>query len=286
VSWLNKLLQRSERRERRKKEAGLRTLLPAVQCNDDTYLVSFPKAGVTWLSFLVANTNLKLSNHPVHATAWNIHDYVPDIHVTRHLSPRALPVPGCRFIKSHSDFNPYYYKVVYLVRDPRATLTSYYDMATKLDWFRGSVDEFLASEKFGIAAWVRHVESWVTQRDPGTRINFIRYEDLKKKPADVLARLYRLFGVNADRAVLDAAVAQSSFAEMKADEDFYKELSQERNTAFKFMRKGETAGFTNELSPAQIARIEDGTREWMERFGYDRVQSAAVGQVVGEKQGS
>ena len=271
VSWLNKLLRRSERRERRKKEAQLRTLLPANPGNDDTYLVSFPKAGVTWLSFLIANTNLKLSNYSAFATSWNIHDYVPDIHVTRHLSPRALPVPGCRFIKSHADFHPYYSKVVYLVRDPRATLISYYDMATKLDWFHGSVDEFLASDKFGTMAWVRHLESWITRRDPGTRINFIRYEDLKKNPVAVLARLYRLFGVEADRAVLEAAVAQSSFANMKADEEFYQEASHERNDDFKFIRKGEAAGFSQELSPEQIARIESGTKEWMKLFGYECV---------------
>jgi hypothetical protein len=274
VPWLNKLLQRSERKARRHQEAQFQALLPANKCNDDTYLVSFPKAGVTWLSFLIANTNLRLSNYLAYATSWNIHDYVPDIHVTRNVSARALPVPGCRFIKSHADFNPYYYKVVYLVRDPRATLISYYDMATKLAWFHGPMDEFLASEKFGIMAWVRHVEGWITLRDPATRINFIRYEDLKKNPVDVLTRLYRLFGVDADRAVLEAVVTQSSFARMKADEEFYKEQSQERNPAFQFMRRGEASGFSQELSPAQIARIESGTKEWMKLFGYECIESA------------
>jgi hypothetical protein len=283
VSWLNKLLKRSERIERRKKESRLQTLLPAVPFSDDTYLVSYPKAGVTWLSFLIANANLKLSKSLICATSWNIHDYVPDVHVTRHISTRPLPVPGCRFIKSHADFHPYYYKVIYLVRDPRATLISYYDMATKLNWFQGSVDEFLGSEKFGIAAWVRHLESWVTQRDPATRINFIRYEDLKNSPVEVLERLYRLFGVDADRTLLEAAVAQSSFAEMKADEDFYKELSQERNSAFKFMRQGEAAGFARELSRAQITRIENGTWEWMKQFGYERVKPEAVKKAENEQ---
>jgi hypothetical protein len=267
VSLFKNFFNRSQRRERRRKEARLRALTPATSFSDDTYLVSFPKAGVTWLAFLIANTNLLLTHDQRQATCWNIHDFIPDIHTSRHLSNPILA--GVRFIKSHSEFHPDYHKVIYLVRDPRATLASYYDMATKLNWFSGSMDEFLASEKLGVDAWVRHLDGWINQRGTDTRINFIRYEDLKKNPLDVLERLYRLFGLTVERTILETAVARSSFAHMKADEDFYKELSFDPHNTFKFMRKGEANAFSGELSPAQITFIENKTGDWMKLFKYE-----------------
>lgn len=250
----------------RREKAHLRNIsvtASAPSCAD-TYLVEFPKSGVTWLSFLIANINLRLNGRQDHVTWWNIHDFVPNIHASRDLSP-PLSRPGGRFIKSHCEYNPQYCKVIYLVRDPRDVMVSYYDMMTKLQSFSGSMDEFLESDKYGPSSWIRHVDSWIKRQTPC--IQFIRYEDLKVRPFEVLERLYSLFGVIVDEVLLKEAIKCSSFAAMRREEEFYKEGSLEQHK-FSHVRKGLCQDFKSELTASQIFLIEKKCTPCMKIFGY------------------
>src|SRR5262249_53515567 len=134
---------------------------PVDHLRSDLYLVEFPKSGITWLSFLVANVNLLLSGRgDQEATFFNIHDLVPDIHVGRQLGPPATLKPGYRIIKSHNSFNPLYYKVVYLARDPRHVMPSYHAFLRELGHRDWSLEEMVRDPTFGIRAWCRHVHGW------------------------------------------------------------------------------------------------------------------------------
>jgi hypothetical protein len=230
--------------------------------------VSFPKSGSTWFSFLLANVNLQLNDMPREVTWWNLREFIYDIHEGRDLPASPFAVPRGRFIHTHSEFNHAYRRVIYVVRDPRDTLISYYDMASKLDWFHGSMDECLASDTFGIEAWIRHVEGWVRKHTVASRIHFIRYEDLKVDPVAVLDRVYRLYGIAVEQEMLEKAVARSSFNAMRELEADYRKHSFDCETTFQFMRKGRTGSFREELTEAQTARIEERCAEWMKLFNY------------------
>jgi hypothetical protein len=266
---IRKIQTRPERVRRRAHEAMLDRFRPLSPTSDDTYLVSYPRAGITWFSFLIANVNLLLNSQPVQATWWNIREYVFDIQESRQVPPNPLPLPCGRFIHSHSEFNPTYGKVIYLIRDPRDTLASYYDMTTKLGWFRADMDAFLDSEKFGIPAWNRHIDGWIRQHGPMSRVYFIRYEDLKADPLEVLVRIYRLFGLQPAPGLLETAIARSSFAAMRDSEAEYRRHSHDLGSQFQFMRKGVAGGFSGELTAGQIAKIEDRCSDWMKLFHYD-----------------
>jgi hypothetical protein len=265
---IRKIQTRPERLKRRAHEAKLEKFRPLLPSSDDTYLVSYPKAGITWFSFLIANANLLLNSQPVQATWWNIREYVFDIQESRQLPPNPLPLPRGRFIHSHSEYNPSYGKVIYLMRDPRDTLVSYYDMTTKLGWFQGGMDEFLESDEFGIPAWNRHVRGWVHQHGPMSRVYFIRYEDLKADPLEVLTRIYRLLGTELAPGVLETAIARSSFAAMRESEAEYRRFSYDAASDFTFVRKGVSGGFMGDLTATQVALIESRCGEWMKLFGY------------------
>src|ERR1700680_1912974 len=83
----------------------------------DLYLVEFPKFGVTWLSFILANINLLVAGESRLATYFNINDLIPDIQYSRDLPLPDHRFPGFRIIKSHSPYNPSYKKVILLVRN-------------------------------------------------------------------------------------------------------------------------------------------------------------------------
>jgi hypothetical protein len=272
---IRKIITRRERIKRREAAAVLERYRPLSPSSDDTYLVSYPKAGITWFSFLLANANLLINRQPVQATWWNIREYIFDIQESRQVPPNPLALPRGRFIHSHSEYNPTYHKVIYLIRDPRDTLVSYYDMTTKLDWFRGTMDEFLDSELWGIPAWIRHIEGWVRKHGPISRVYFIRYEDLKNNPVEVLTRIYRLFGLQLEPGLLETAVERSSFAAMRASEVEYRQHSYDLGPEFQFMRKGVAGGFVDEITTPQIAHIEKQCAEWMKLFNYISTSKSA-----------
>ena len=94
--------------------------------NDDIYLVSYPRSGNTWISFLITNVVKLYLNLNIEVNFFNMHTFIPDIHQSRDI-PIALQFPPFRrIIKSHSSYNPFYKNIFLLVRDPRDVMVSYY----------------------------------------------------------------------------------------------------------------------------------------------------------------
>ena len=92
---------------------------------DDTFIVSYPRSGNTWTRFLVAN--LLFADRPV--TFANIEELVPDAEAQSSLYMKRVPSP--RVIKSHEYFDHRYPKMLYIVRDPRDVVLSYYNFSRK-----------------------------------------------------------------------------------------------------------------------------------------------------------
>ncbi|MCC9624258.1 sulfotransferase domain-containing protein [Thalassospira sp. MA62] len=239
---------------------------PASPRIDDTFLVEFPKSGITWLTFLIASVNLQKSGIPRKPTFFAINDIVPDIHRSRHLPP-PLPFPGHRFVKSHAPHNDLYSKVIYLVRDPRDVMVSYHVFATKLGWYNGSLHDFIRDPIFGIDAWVSHAQSWLTQTQPSVSFSVIRYEDLIEDPAGVLEKIYALLGFSIEKAILQTAVKDAAFDRMQENEVFCAKDNLSLPKNFTFVRKGGSS-HKDELSDTDRRFIEDRAGDTMKIFDY------------------
>ncbi len=245
-------------------------LLPENPLHDDIYLVSFPRSGVTWSSVLMANIHLKCSGVNAKATFFNTDSFIPDIHQSRTLKANILTFPGFRIIKSHSKYNPFYKKLIYLIRDPRDVMVSYYDFVTKhLRYFNGSISEMLRSKSFGINEWCYHIEGWFEKTYPYQLINFIRYEDLKSDPKSVLDRIYTLLGYKLSDDIYDYAIQNSSFDEMRKDEEYYSEGNLTLSPDVRFLRKGVAGGYKAALTEDDIQFINRKSQRWLKIFGYE-----------------
>lgn len=234
---------------------------------DDTYVVEFPKSGVTWLTFLIATVNLKMSGINRVPTFYAINDSVPDIHTSRNVPP-PLPFPGHRFIKSHAPYNPLYSKVIYLVRDPRDVMASYHAFTTKLGWYQNDLSAMIRDPKWGIQAWCDHAEGWLTQTKPSVSFTVIRYEDLRTDTLGCLQRLYKLHGFDLDESLLQDAIKACEFGKMKENESFCSEKNLTLPQDFTFVRKGGSS-HKDEMSPSDTDYILGHAKKYMDIFGYD-----------------
>ena len=164
---------------------------------DDSYIVSYPRSGSTWLRFLVGN--LLSTNEPISFN--NLEKVIPDIHVNsaRHIAS----IPRPRLLKSHEYFDHRYRKVVYLVRDPRDVVVSYYRYHLKVRQLQDGypidqyVHEFLNGELEPWRSWQGNVASWLEARNGSPHFLLTRYEDLLDNTAAELSRIAEFLGIKA-----------------------------------------------------------------------------------------
>lgn len=238
----------------------------------DLYLVAFPKSGITWLSFLLANLEIRLSGVKKEINFFNIIDYVADIHGSTNISEKDLPGFGCRLIKSHSEFNPKYTKLIYLVRDPRTVMISYFYFLKNLGLYQDEISEFIRDSTYGAACWNRHVYGWVNQSVLQQKIIFIRYEDLHTDPVNSVRNILKYSGLKIQIEKIQEAVKASSFVNMRNYEEMARQYDIRRcktgkYSSFEFVRKGEIN--YQELSEKDIEYINIICEKMMQLFGYN-----------------
>lgn len=236
--------------------------------HDDLYIVSFPKSGATWMDFLMANIHTTMSGDKRSINFFNIHTIIPDVHYCRQVGVANLAFPGFRVIKSHAEFNRYYKNVVYLIRDPRDAMVSYYKFLVGLGQFSGTVSDLIRSPRYGIDAWVNHVDSWYFKSEASLRITIVRYEDLKNDSYSALKHLYNTLGFEISDEVLNLAIQKSSFDNMKILEKAWNYGGRPVAENFKFMQKGVSGSWNEILSENDHAYICKASEKILLEFGY------------------
>jgi len=199
-----------------------KSTLPLNPKHDDIYLVEFPKSGVTWLSFLLGNIERLYINVEEEITFFNYHKWVVDVHQLAY-SPinRKLNLQRT-FIKSHSEYNPNYYFVIYLMRDPLDVIVSYYNFMVDLDGYQGSFSDLVKDPKLGVLAWKKSVNSWIHGKVQAQSFHLIKYEDLLIDTKETLITLYKNLGIDLDVSILEKAIQLSSLKLMKDSEELYR----------------------------------------------------------------
>lgn len=227
---------------------------------DDTFLVSYPKSGNTWVRFLL--TSILHQKDPGFG---EMEDLVPDIYVRSHNALASIRSP--RIMKSHEYFDPRYQNVIYIVRDPRDVLISYWYHQQKF----GLIDRGLDLELFGEAfltgvdafgSWAEHVGSWLGAREGAERFLLVRYEDLLTSTKSEFSRILDFLKLGIGEMEIDRAVAGSTFQKLQALEKAQGySWTPLRNTRgdLMFMRSGKQGSWHELLSRELAARIE---REW------------------------
>lgn len=238
--------------------------------DSDIFIVSYPKSGNTWTRFLIGNLVYEDGVDFI-----NIEDRIPDIYVNSDRMMGRLQSP--RILKSHEYFDARYKKVIYIVRDPRDVLVSYWHFAKKrndiaenttLDTF---AEMFLYGGMHDFGTWGENVGSWLGARGNDKNFLLLRYEDLLGNPVGELERAARLIGVCLDGSHIQRAVERSTFDRMQELEKIQgKQWKAIRNSRqdIKFVRSGKSGGWQEVLSEQAAAFIQDAWGATMEKLGY------------------
>lgn len=239
--------------------------------DDDVFLTSYPKSGNTWLRFLVANLLW-----PDGTTDFsNIEVRVPDIYQTSDAELRRVTSP--RALKSHEYFDPRYPRVIYVVRDVRSVLLSYFHHKVRtgevapdlplVSFVRTFRDGHL--DPFG--SWRENVESWLQVRGDDTgRFLLLRYEDLKADGPASLRRVADFLDLKRDDGQIERACSLSSFDRMRSLEDRAGDrwIVNRKFRGGHFLRSGSTDEWRERLTPEAAVALEEAFGELRRRLGY------------------
>jgi len=174
---------------------------------------------------------------------------------------------------------------VLIVRDPRAVATSLASFFNKS--VEAAIDQMadaksaLASEITGDSAqvrqtlrdWSSHTASWLDQTD--VPVHVVRYEDLKADTLTIFLAAMEAVGFAVELRAAQRAVAATNFNRLQDQERAagFHEVEHNLRHGALFFRRGESGAWRDELTAAQIARIESNHGEMMLRLGYE-LQSA------------
>jgi len=178
---------------------------------DDLVLVSYPKSGSTWVRFILAD--VLLGNGEVGFL--KVQHRLPEISASaaeHGVDFESLPSP--RIIHTHAVYVPECRTVVYILRDGRDVMVSFYFHQRKFHGFGGSFLEFLEYAR-RLSEWDEHVDSWIFNNPTLERVCVIRYEALLADTFHEMKKLLSFGKLKCSDDELRGAIERCSFENMQ-----------------------------------------------------------------------
>lgn len=220
---------------------------------EDVFIASFPRSGNTWMRFVLADifAGERISFR-------SVEEIMPG--VGHHEGAPGYARGGGRLIKTHEPWRPEYRRGVYLVRDVRDVLMSYYRMHQSLqpdlalDTF---VDRFVRGQVDGYGSWQDHVEGWLGAAGNGCDLLVIRYEDLRADPIPEFQKAAAFVGTEVDADRVQRALDDNSVENLREREQQDAEyLSKAMGWKGALVSTTQTTvGGREQLTEAQLAKI-------------------------------
>lgn len=244
----------------------------------DVFLVSFPKAGRTWLRVLIGRS-------------FQQHYDLPRKAMLRVTTAR-VSAPGMpRILATHDDATqdkPYAYivenksayrsrRVLFMVRDPRDVLISYYFQRTRRNQnpYKGSIGEFIREPNGGLETIISFYNAWAAQRHVPAGFHLVRYEDLRADTLTALRGVMSFVGAaDISDKTLAEAIEYASFERVQerertgaAKQKALRAWNPDDPESFK-ARRGKIGGYVDYLSPEEIAEVEGRLQRLDPVYGY------------------
>jgi hypothetical protein len=178
---------------------------------DDLFVASYPRSGNTWVRFLLMD--LATGHRPDFPQVdraiprVGLHEAAPDL------------AAGHRLIKTHEPYRGDYRRAVYLIRDVRDVLVSWFRVTRPdpddLSGFDAFVRDFVTERASPYGCWTTHVRGWLDATELGAEVLIIRFEELQAHPDATLRRIAEFVGLAPEAEHIERALTRNSAAVMR-----------------------------------------------------------------------
>ncbi len=233
----------------------------------DTYLVSFPRSGSTWLRTIVINALYPEADSNPEV----FNRLFPGVSILRLGLVRRAPRP--RLISTHALRLPVIKRPIYLVRDGRDAVVSYYHYTITRQNRELTFEHWLDGYLLGHYGprWDQHVESWLGQQATPEPLKVLRFERLKAEPLEVVKEFFACTALEGlEEARMVTAIANASIEKGRKWEAI--QLGGEKKSDASFYRGGKTGQWQSYLTPALEARFMEVSAGALRLAGYDRAE--------------
>jgi len=230
--------------------------------DEDIFIVGFPKSGNTWMQNLLVEMAYGINSEKISDAL--LQELVPDVHFKRYYKR----LRDTMFFKSHFLPLPEYKRVIYIVRDGRDAMVSYYHYLNAIGNFKGGLDDLVKCQNLFPSRWSTHVEAWLDNPYESEML-IIRYEDLLTEPNKVIKKIVDFSKITATEDAMSTAIKRTSFSRMQKKE---KNIGWDRKRKWPdgklFVRSGTQGSFKKEMSEAALKYFEEDSRQALQRCGY------------------
>jgi hypothetical protein len=242
--------------------------------DSDIYLVSYPKSGNTWMRYLLTYA---IWPEVAEIDLVEMASYIPSFgHQKDRDAMLDLNLP-CnqlrhRIIKEHARYDAsaqhYVKRAIYLVRDGRDAIVSYWHFCNQRDNTSIPFSEFIelsAKPEHSYGPWREHVLGWVNA--PLETKLILRYEDMLTDTFSCLRRALTFAEIDVSDSVIEKAVNRASFDSMKKLENT-KGFNVDHLVNVEFVRQGKSGKWGDTFKPGDLVRFNKFHGGSLKEVGY------------------
>lgn len=238
---------------------------------DDVFVVTYPRSGTHWMAMILYQLTSDGNMDFPH-----INEYCPWFAASGRSAQGFQDRPSPRLFKTHLPYQKLpkgLCRYIYVARNPKDMLVSYYHYRRNYRGFQGAFDELFdefLNGKPPHGSWFEHVKGWWAHRDD-PNVLFLTYEELSRDLEGCIRRIADFIGREVPSERMPGIVERSSFTFMKQHEnkfdpamDWLWEQGVQLST---FLRHGRVGEGTVRLTAGQQAQLDEALNERLRGFG-------------------
>jgi alcohol sulfotransferase len=247
------------------RRAAKQRLIALAFSDADGVIASYPKAGRTWLRFILVNYLNQRFELGLTVDLHSMFGVIPNDILDPDRGRQAYRFgdrPEVPFlVASHTPYRRSLFQskdILLLLREPKDLMVSAYHHKVNHPGFAGDIKAFLRDPEHGVDDLVRYCNGWAAHIGDHRHL-LMSYEQLSADAEAMVERTLRFFGIAVEREMLQAAVAAASFRSMRSVEatsNVPAHAPRPDNPNSFRVRRGRVGSYATDLDGDDIAHVD------------------------------